>query len=549
MVLWTMVAGLALAGDDAADVSFSEDIEVRYWDVPDVVPATDDPGNTLDYVEQVARLTGTLSYKRFDLFLQVDEVALFANRYELDGALVSERALTRDGLWDPYPGDYYANLEKVRGRLSFEHATIELGDSYVAFGRGIALNLNRNVDIDIDTSVQGAKALLRPGAWDITLVAGQANRQQVFQDNPNLSLDGDRRHTVAGVRAERFGLGPANLGAHGVMWQFVSDAGILPGFERMGAAPDVVVGGATAELTSVLGLDWFAEGDVFAYPKDGQLGADKPGYAGYVSTAAYLGPTTWLLEGKRYKGAEFVNAMLGTELYEVAAPPSLEYERVITEDSSAALNSNDIYAARLRVDIAAVPGKVLPYVSLGVQRDLDTGVLHFNDVPETILHPIVGLELMHERFSVLANGGYRVDRRDGAAFGYDSQAHSDIDVKVPLFGDFHADVNAAIERYHWGVNQFQQADYTEMETATSFQKGSLFALIWYMDYTTNPLVDSTGNLSDAWYGAGELQIKPTPAMTVKAFYGAYKAGIRCSGGQCRLLPGFEGARVSVAGNF
>jgi hypothetical protein len=156
---------------------------------------------------------------------------------------------------------------------------------------------------------------------------------------------------------------------------------------------------------------------------------------------------------------------------------------------------------------------------------------------------------MHERFSVLANGGYRVDRRDGAAFGYDSQAHSDIDVKVPLFGDFHADVNAAIERYHWGVNQFQQADYTEMETATSFQKGSLFALIWYMDYTTNPLVDSTGNLSDAWYGAGELQIKPTPAMTVKAFYGAYKAGIRCSGGQCRLLPGFEGARVSVAGNF
>ena len=62
-------------------------------------------------------------------------------------------------------------------------------------------------------------------------------------------------------------------------------------------------------------------------------------------------------------------------------------------------------------------------------------------------------------------------------------------------------------------------------------------------------MDSTGNLSDAVYGAAELQVKPMSALTIKAFYGSYKAGIRCSGGQCRLLPGFNGARLSLVGSF
>ena len=62
-------------------------------------------------------------------------------------------------------------------------------------------------------------------------------------------------------------------------------------------------------------------------------------------------------------------------------------------------------------------------------------------------------------------------------------------------------------------------------------------------------MNTTGNLSEATYGGLELQVKPTPALTAKAFYGAQKAGIRCSGGQCRLLPGFEGARFSLVGTF
>ena len=60
---------------------------------------------------------------------------------------------------------------------------------------------------------------------------------------------------------------------------------------------------------------------------------------------------------------------------------------------------------------------------------------------------------------------------------------------------------------------------------------------------------STGNLGEDLYGAVELQWKPQPATTLKAFYGAYRAGIRCAGGQCRQLPGFNGAKVALTTTF
>ena len=70
---------------------------------------------------------------------------------------------------------FYANIEKLRFQRETPEWSLSLGDAYVAFGRGIALNLNRNVDIDLDTSVQGVKGVYRPGDWDLTVVAGQRN--------------------------------------------------------------------------------------------------------------------------------------------------------------------------------------------------------------------------------------------------------------------------------------------------------------------------------------------------------------------------------------
>ena len=83
-----------------------------------------------------------------------------------------------------------------------------------------------------------------------------------------------------------------------------------------------------------------------------------------------------------------------------------------------------------------------------------------------------------------------------------------------------------------------------MANAITWHRGKTWMLQLYQDWTDNPLIRSEGNLAENLYGALELTYKPRPGSQVKAFYGAYKAGIRCAGGQCRSLPGYEGARVS-----
>ncbi|TNE92893.1 MAG: hypothetical protein EP330_00500 [Deltaproteobacteria bacterium] len=528
--------------------TFTNDLEIRYWRVPDRLDGYEDR-EVLNYFEQVDRFTAHVSTDSgWQAFAQVDQVMLTANAYKLDGVYTKERTLRGPDLWwvGPERWDVYVNPEKLYIGKKSGNVTWRVGDFYEAFGYGAALNVNRNVDIDIDTSIQGARLFWQPGAWDVTILGGQLNRQQVFQDNPNIGLRGDLRHFVTGAQVKRFGLGPMNIGAHAVAYNFVDEAGISAGFSELGSPMDAVVTGASAELAASFDLN--GEVDLFTHPS-GQLN-DEPGYLAYGSAAFYIGSTTWQLEGKRYKDAERLNSLTTPELYEVGIAPTLEYERAITEDSSATVNSNDVYGGRLRMDWSAVPGRVVPYASFAVFRDLDTAGLHFNEVPETVIHPLVGVEAVGEGVNVLLNAGYRVDMRDGGGES-DRQLHGDIDFKFPVVAQTHADINAAIEYYQWGDNgALQQNDYVEMETATTFLLHEPeIAFIWYTDVTTNPLIDSKGNLADLLYGAFEIQYKPADAWTLKAFYGAYKAGIRCSGGQCRQLPGFEGGRVSVVGNF
>ncbi|MBN2799560.1 MAG: hypothetical protein JXX28_10470 [Deltaproteobacteria bacterium] len=548
-----LLFALAAVGKDGGGlpVTVTEELKIRYWTLDQRLPSHPDQP-VFNYVEEVNRLSVHGQGGGWQVWAQVDEVALGANRYYLDDVLYVERELVDPSTTSWLPRSSWANLEKVALRRDTGWGQIHLGDFYAAFGRGVSLNLNRNVDIDVDTSIQGVKAVAHPGAWDLTAVAGQLNRQQVVLDNPNLGISGDLRHSVVGLRAERFGLGVTNVGAHAVAWQFVDEQGLAEGLAALGGPPDAVIGGLTVEAQGLLGLDWYAEADHFSYPTNTLFGgeASEPGYALYGSAAAYWGSTVWLLEAKDYQNAERVNSTLGRELYEVAVAPTLEYERSTSEDSAAALNSNDLVGARLRVDWSARDG-LIPYASLGLFRDEELGGLHFNRTPETIVHGLTGLELIQGHWAVLLNAGVRVDRRDQgeADYGADRQVHGDLDLKFPLGHGYLGNISAGMEHFSWGVNPLQQSDYFEMENAFSIQKGSDVALIAYLDRTTNPLVDTTGNLSDDLYGALELQVKPSSALTAKVFYGAYKAGIRCSGGQCRTLPGFDGARVSLVASF
>jgi hypothetical protein len=268
------------------------------------------------------------------------------------------------------------------------------------------------------------------------------------------------------------------------------------------------------------------------------------------------------VEVKRYDGAERLNTFPALEGYEVVSGPTLEYERVITEDSSASVNSNDIAGGRATLYLDAFE-QLAFQATLGVFRDRELGGLHFNRAPETIVHPVVGVEYFGETLQCIANAGIRQDFRywegdqagdpfwytahvDG--YGVDVLTHLDVAVDFPL-GPWHGELIVDAQRFSWGDNVNQQSDFSESSTALGIRPSDAWTLVLYNDYSDNPLIPSEGNLSETQYGALELQAHLAEATTLKAFYGAYKAGIRCAGGQCRNLPGFEGARLSLTTNF
>jgi hypothetical protein len=530
-----------------ASVQVNSDLEIRYHRVDDKLEHFEDR-NILDYVEQVERLNMLLVQDGLTIGLQVDEVAFIGNRYILDGVLESERDLyDSQTIRSPFP-DALVRAEKMFFARKFDHAEWTLGDTYASFGRGMALNIIKNTDIDVDTSIRGVRGVWSAGDIEATAVTGLSNTQQISQDNPNLLISEDVQHLVSGFRIEHYAVGLAQVGVHGVAYQFGrSDELDRPPMDRYQGEMDAAVGGLTLALPSVAGVDWYVEGDLYDY-RNSEISGDADGatvgHALYGSASFYPGITTVLLEAKVTKDTERLNTFVTSEGWEVASVPTLEYERVITEDSSAAVNSNDIMGGRARVDVAVRPGTLMGYVSLAGFVDDDTSGLHFNETPETIAHGLTGLQWFEAGRVLQLNTGFRIDQREDPSEGADRLAHIDGDVSVPVGAHDHIELAFDVKRFLWGNNASQQTDFTEMANALTWHHGKKWMLQLYQDWTDNPLIRSEGNLAENLYGALELTYEPRTGSQIKAFYGAYKAGIRCAGGQCRSLPGFEGGRVS-----
>ena len=360
-------------------------------------------------------------------------------------------------LFSPLPNSF-VRLEKVNLTKNFTDSKIEIGDMGGAFGRGIALNIRSNKIVDIDTSLRGVKYTGNFGQAEVTALSGLSNRQQVSRDNPNLGLYQDVPHLINGAQVMLYGVGSATLGFHGVTATFGDSAlrnesGIL----RLEEPIDATIVGMDAELYGLAGLDWYFEGNVFQYYDDAlsEGGEHEMGYTGYVSASAYPGILVVLLEGKISKDSERINLYTSIDNWEVATPPSLEYERMITEDSSATVNLNDVIGGRIRVDVPIKPSVLTPYVAVSAFHDKDLEGLHFNIVPETIVHPIAGVQYTENEVVVLMNMGYRIDDRNsvpeldnGVDQGQDRLMHFDGEIGFPLFGHEAMELNTSnVEAY------------------------------------------------------------------------------------------------------
>ena len=61
-------------------------------------------------------------------------------------------------------------------------------------------------------------------------------------------------------------------------------------------------------------------------------------------------------------------------------------------------------------------------------------------------------------------------------------------------------------------------------------------------------VGSGSEKSDSWWAA-EVTATPIDALSINILYGGLPTGLICSGGQCRILPEFEGVQASLTYRF
>jgi hypothetical protein len=106
----------------------TEDFELRYHHVDDKVPGFEDR-DVLDYFEQVNRLNFLLaSPKNFSFAAQLDEVALWANRYYLNDQEVIEREILDPAITSPWQSAYIL-LEKWNFTKKWKPVEVGIGTS------------------------------------------------------------------------------------------------------------------------------------------------------------------------------------------------------------------------------------------------------------------------------------------------------------------------------------------------------------------------------------------------------------------------------------
>ena len=100
--------------------------------------------------------------------------------------------------------------------------------------------------------------------WDWTAISGFTNKQQIQRFNPNLAINQDVPHFVAGTEWKQYGLfdGMVSVGAHTVFSAFGDN---LEGSRllRLEEGFDSSITGLDVEISGLWDIDWYFEGDLF----------------------------------------------------------------------------------------------------------------------------------------------------------------------------------------------------------------------------------------------------------------------------------------------
>ena len=504
----------------------------------------------------------------------------FRNKVHEAGAELSNRYIN----W-LYPAKLYATWSR-------RELEVTVGDLYAELGHGLVLSVRKRDELSSDDTVRGARVNGRFRLGDVrvglTALGGSLNPLRLDEGSGRY-LGVDASVTPGFLKLTEAGMPRA------VATDFVRSAADCRAFATCTYAPDrLVAGQLTLEFASVrlgtqgsflarqaaLTNDSVRSADAIgtvsqslelatadgsgsfqieaATQKLGQNDGERElpaGHAVYASATFALAPLVLLVEAKHYRRffplLANVNVANAREFSQLAwsAPPTAEASFVDTEFGS---SNTCVTGGRARADVALARG----VSAFGWFGFFET----FGEVPNDrcevapayrndIFDVASGFELRSRdsRSRATVTAGARFDDADDelapdvrASRAY-RELYARYDAVKALGGPFTLELQGFHRRRRRPLEGSPEP-WFEGEHTTGLGIGSAWTFAVGVEYDTNL------QPPDAYLN-GLIRFRPTPDSTIALFGGQRRSSLRCVGGVCRVVPGFEGVRLDASVRF
>ena len=430
-------------------------------------------------------------------------------------------------------------VEKAAVGWTGRSLELTAGDAYVSFGRGLGLSLRKLDELGIDTTLRGAKLLLHRGDVAGTLAVGYANINNV-DEATGASVD-DPYDLVGGAQGQLMIADRVNLGVYGAAVAFHDSLGLVPTDRYTDRSMQVGLTFDAPRATRHVGFYLEAMGQAVTTEPD----AEHPrGFGLYGTATGYAGRATILFEAKAYGELTPLRPGLDEPAFDAVAynsPPTVERVLQTIENPAA-----EIAGGRLRVDWTFSPA-LLAYVNYGGFRDwhgyadpssgeIVTGMIH---------DPYAGLEARWDdaRSWALFSAGWRVVMLQGSGEAVRGDGHVELDVAQALDQRWSLTLHALHEELARHESAILDERFRQGTITAGFRLQPSLTVAAGYDYTTEPTQPRRDYLN------GTIGWDFTPSSSLSLLAGANRGGLKCVSGVCRVLPPFEGVKLSVTLRF
>ncbi len=397
-----------------------------------------------------------------------------------------------------------------------EFLRITAGDFYKSLARGIVLYVQEDKELNLDRTIRGG---LFESEFDIlsAQVFGGEVTWYKFLDHRSENNYEQLKIVDRLLGGRVLGHFPSNINL-GVQ---VTQAELFDVIRGEDISDNVRLFGGDAEVTGLMGglIDFYAEYGNLNWDEEESYNTDlQDGRAFYSSVIAYVNAFTILAEYKDYKAWD----------YRYSRPPTADRDDEVADII-------DIQGPRIKVDYFIPSTQTLLYVSLG-RFD--------NHSPETSYGEVYRNRIDH------IYGGIEQTWDDLYAhitYGYKDYITID-ELHRRITSDFQyriSDRNSLNLYYEYKYYQIPTTEKNEHKSYLTYSLSPWFsATVHYNRH----LIGFHSEQDEEWF-AGEVNATPISALSITLLYGQLPTGLICSGGQCRIVPEFDGFQVSVTYRF